>query len=209
MNLQRAAREWSTSPVPVASLRQQWPRFANALDRGAPPITALRLCGLEYWLEGSNAEAARLLGAAAAASRDDPAILADLGCVERLLGKSGEAMRCFLDSLYLDNSQIEVWLNVAMLSVEVGDRDAAEEAYMQALELDADDREAAAGLGQLRLERLAGKAEERLPGLAVECGVGAAPVFACLGQTLYLLGKRRATDPKRSRSRGASATAVG
>ncbi len=157
-----------------------------------PQPMELRRAGLLRWREGRLDEAERLL-AAAIAGAQDPAILAELGCVERLLGKPAAAMRCFLDSLQLDPSQVQVWLNAANLGVEAGDKSAAEEAYIQALELDPRCAEAATGLALLRIERRDYREGARLLSIAVARGGAAAPVYACLGQARYLLGEFEAS----------------
>lgn len=153
----------------------------------------LRLAGLRNWRDGKFEEAQRLL-AAAAACGPDATILAELGCVERLLGKRAEAMRCFLESLQLDASRMQVWLNAASLCVEAGDKSAAEEAYIQALELDPACAEAATGLAMLRIERRDYREAARLLSIAIEAGGASAPIFACLGQARYLLGEFEASS---------------
>lgn len=173
----------------LAAIKEKCPRFALALDQGATLTTALRRSGLEFWREGRIEEAAQMLGLAVSAAADDPVVLAEFGCIQRQLGKRAEAMQCFLNSLYLDCSQVQVWLNAANLSSEAGDRDAAREAYAQALQLEPTCSEAAVGLGLIYVERRDHAAGAMLLAQAVEHGGGTGPVYACLGQALYLLGE--------------------
>ena len=106
----------------LALVRAQHPQFVAALDHGASLLTALRHCGIAFWQDGRLDEAAQMLSAAAAEAPNNPAILADLGCLLRLQGKTAEAMQCFLDSLALNPRQVQVWLNAVSLNNETGDR---------------------------------------------------------------------------------------
>jgi predicted TPR repeat methyltransferase len=178
-----------TSEGEIGERRGPRPELQFARARAAE----LRLAGLRSWRDGACEEAQRLLAAAAACVRD-PKILAELGCVERLLGKRAEAMQCFLESLQLDPSRLQVWLNAASLCVEAGDKSAAEEAYLQALALDSACAEAATGLAMLRIERGDYREAARLLSIAIAGGGASAPIFACLGQARYLLGEFEASS---------------
>jgi hypothetical protein len=70
----------------------QYPQFAAALDQGASLLTALRHCGIAFWQDGRLDEAAQMLSAAAAVAPNNPTILAELGCLLRLQGKTAEAV---------------------------------------------------------------------------------------------------------------------
>ena len=172
----------------LASWRAQYPRFGALVDDGAPSLQALRYLGLALWQDGRLGEAANVLTQAAAEAPADPAMLGELGSLLCAAGRKAEALRCLTASLALAPRQLQVWLNVGGLRVELGDADSAEQAYRAALELDPDSAEAGVGLGLLYIERRRYQDAARLLGAAVARGVTAMPVYACLGQTLYLLG---------------------
>ncbi len=106
-------------------------------------------------------------------------------------------------SLKLDPEQTLVWLTLAGLCNEIGDKTSAEQAFRAALELDSASAEAAAGLGLLYIEMRRFEDAARLLSAAVEHGVTAMPIYACLGQTLYLsvISRRRALCWKKPRAR--------
>ena len=104
------------------------------------------------------------------------------------MAEKAEAMHYLTASLKLDPEQTLVWLTLAGLCNEIGDKTSAEQAFRAALELDSASAEAAAGLGLLYIEMRRFEDAARLLSAAVEHGVTAMPIYACLGQTLYLLG---------------------
>jgi len=173
----------------VAALRARFPQLAAALDQGVSATQALRHFGLIFWREGRLDDAARLLEAANLVAQGNPVVLNELGCLWRALGRKADAMRCFADSLEINPGQVQVWLNAASLSNEIGDKNAAEEAYVQAIQLDPANGEAAAGLGLIHVERRNFGEAARLLTLAAANGVATGPIFACLGQAHYLLGE--------------------
>jgi predicted TPR repeat methyltransferase len=189
MNMNVSTPSQDASVDWLALMRAQHPHLASALDQGASLPTALRHNGIAFWRDGRLGEAWQMLSAAAEVSPGDPLILAELGCLLRLQGKTAEAMRCFLESLAINPRQVQVWLNAASLNNETGDKSAAEKAYLQALALDAACAEAAVGLGLLYVERRQFKEGARLLGIAVDLGFATAPIYACLAQTRYLLGE--------------------
>jgi predicted TPR repeat methyltransferase len=172
----------------LALWRAQYPKFGALVDAGAPPLRALRYLGLSLWHDGRLDDAAEVLTMTATLAPNEPMILAELGSVLCAAGRKAEARAYLTASLKLDPNQKQVWLNVAGLCNETGDKDTAEQAFRAALELDPDSAEAAAGLGLLYIERRRFEDAARLLTAAVERGVTAMPVYACLGRTLYLLG---------------------
>lgn len=172
----------------LALWRARYPKFAGALDRGEPPLKALRYLGLALWQDGALQEAVDVIGAAAEIS-PEPAILADLGGVLSIAGRKAEALQAFTASLEKDPSRAQVWLSVAGLCNEIGDKTSAEHALLAALDLEPQSAEACAGLGLLYLERRRYEDAARLLGEAVARGVTSGAVQACLGQSLYLLGR--------------------
>lgn len=183
------------SPPPMLELqdscalwRVQYPKFGALIDEYASPLQALRYLGLSLWHDGRLDEAAKVLKTTATLAPNDPAILAELGSLLGATGQKAEAMAYLIASLKLDPNQKQVWLNVAGLCNETGDKDTAEQAFRAALELDPDLAEAAAGLGLLYIERRRFEDAARLLTAAVERGITAMPVYACLGRALYLLG---------------------
>lgn len=181
-------------PIPPALVdslalwRARYPKFAALIDRGEPPLKALRYLGLALWQDGSLDDAARVLTAAATLAPNDPAISGELGSVLWAAGQKTEALRRLTASLELDPGQSQVWLNVAGICGEIGDKSTAEHAFRAVLELDPDSAEASAGLGLLYIEQRRFDDAARLLSAAVKRGVTAIPVYACLGQTLFLLG---------------------
>jgi predicted TPR repeat methyltransferase len=189
MTLQRAATAQDVGAETVAALRARFPQLAATLDQGVAPHSALRHYGLMFWREGRLHDAVRLLEAANVVEPADPVIRSELGCLLRALGQKAEALRCFADSLELNPGQVQVWLNAASLSAEIGDRRAAEESYVQAFQLDPNCAEAAAGLGLIQVERRNFAEAARLLAIAVARGGATGPIYACLGQAHFLLGE--------------------
>ncbi|MBY6241240.1 methyltransferase domain-containing protein [Methylosinus sp. Sm6] len=182
-----------SSPFPPVAALEQWraryPKFGAALDRGGSPPSALRYLGLSLWQDGAVPEAVEALEAAAGLAPDDAALLADLGALRSFSGRKADALNAFIASLERDPSRIQVWLGVAGLCNEIGDKDAAENAYVAALELEPASVDACTGLGLIYIER--GRFEDavRLLSGAVARGVESGAVHACLGQSLYLIGR--------------------
>lgn len=172
----------------LALWRAQYPRFGALIDDGAAAPRALRYLGLALWQDGRLGEAASVLTQAAAAAPADPVMLGELGSLLCAAGRKAEALGCLVASLALAPNQAQVWLNVGGLRVELGDKDMAEQAYRAALDLDPDCAEAGVGLGLLYIERRRYREAVQLLDAAVARGVTAMPVYACLGQTLFLLG---------------------
>lgn len=173
----------------LAVWRARHPKFASALDRGDPPAKALRFLGLALWQEDDPEEAVTALAAANSLAPDDAAILSDLAGALSVVGRKAEALEAFIASLERDPSCPQVWLGAAALSNEVGDKTSAEHAFLAALELDPHSAEACAGLGLLYLERARFEEAAQLLGDAVARGVEDGATFACLGQSLFLLGR--------------------
>jgi Flp pilus assembly protein TadD len=168
--------------------REKYPKFGALIDQGASPLATLRYLGLLLWQDGCLDDAASVLTKAATLAPNEPTILGELGGVLRAAGQKTNAMRYLTASLKLDPKQPLVWLNVAGLCNETGDKISAEDAFRAALELEPASAEAAAGLGLLYIEwRRFGDAA-RLLSAAAERGVTTPAIYACLGQTLYLLG---------------------
>ena len=168
--------------------RAQYPKFGALIDEGMPPLTTLRYLGLVLWGDGRLNEAASVLSKAVGLAPDEPVLLGELGSLLRAGGRKTEAMHYLTASLKLDPTQTLVWLNVAGLCNESGDKNSAEHAFRAALDLDSTSAEAAAGLGLLYIETRRFEDAARLLSAAVERGVTAMAIYACLGQTLYLLG---------------------
>jgi predicted TPR repeat methyltransferase len=184
------------SPPPTPALadalalwRARYPKFAAALDAGEPPVKALRYLGLALWQDRAIDEAVAVLGAAAALAPGDPALLADLGGALSAAGRKSEALPAYIASIEADSSRPLVWLAVAGLCNEIGDKTTAEQAYRAALELDPDLAEASAALGLLYLENRRFEDGARLLRTAVERGVATVAIHACFGQTLFQLGE--------------------
>ena len=168
--------------------RSQYPKYGALIDEGAPPLTTLRYLGLVLWGDGRLDDAVCVLTKAVSLVPNEPVILGELGSLLRAGGRKSEAMHYLTASLKLDPEQTLVWLTLAGLCNEVGDKTSAEQAFRAALELDSASAEAAAGLGLLYIEMRRFEDAARLLSAAVEHGVTAMPIYACLGQTLYLLG---------------------
>ena len=168
--------------------RSQYPKYGALIDEGAPPLTTLRYLGLVLWGDGRLDDAASVLTKAVSLAPNEPVILGELGSILRAGGRKTEAMHYLTASLKLDPEQTLVWLTLAGLCNEIGDKTSAEQAFRAALELDSASAEAAAGLGLLYIEMRRFEDAARLLSAAVEHGVTAMPIYACLGQTLYLLG---------------------
>jgi predicted TPR repeat methyltransferase len=183
------------SPLPMHELQDllalwgaQYPQFTALIDQGAPPQKALRYLGLSLWQDGRLDAAAKVLTTTAALAPNEPMLLAEVGSLLCAAGRRDEAMAYLIASLKLDPNQTQVWLSVAGLCNATGDKDTSEKAFRAALELDPSSAEAAAGLGLLYIERRRFEDAARLLTAAVERGITAMPVYACLGRTLYLLG---------------------
>lgn len=183
-------------PPPVPALvdslslwRARYPKFAAALEAGQRPPEALRYLGLALWQDGALAEGLEAMRLATLIAPKEPALLADLGGLLSLAGRKTEALQAFTASLEQDPSRPHIWLSVAALCNEIGDKTAAEHALLAALELEPQSAEACTGLGLLYLERRRYEEAARLLGEAVARGVASGAVHACLGQSLYLLGR--------------------
>jgi predicted TPR repeat methyltransferase/Flp pilus assembly protein TadD len=168
--------------------RARYPKFAAALDGGESPVKALRYLGLALWQDGDLAAAADVLTAAAKLAPAEPTILGELGSLLCLAGRKVEALQYLSASLQRDPRQTQVWLTVAGLCNEIGDKTTAEQAFRAALDLDPYSAEAAAGLGLLYLETHRFEDAVRLLTEALERGATAFAIHACLGQALYQLG---------------------
>ena len=179
----------SLPAVPELQLWQErYPKFGVLIDQGEPPARALRFLGLSLWNDGLLEDAAKILTTAASLAPNEPMILGELGCLLCAVGRKAEAMHYLTASLKLHPGQKQVWLNVAGLCNETGAKDTAEQAFRAALDLDPTSAEAAAGLGLLYIERHRFQDAAQMLSAAVENGVTAMPVYACLGRALYLLG---------------------
>ena len=176
-------------PESFALWRAQYPRFGALIDDGGPQQRALRYLGLALWEDGRLADAANVLSQAAALAPPDPTILGELGSVLCAAGRKVEALRHLTMSLNLAPDRTAVWLTVAGLCVELGNKETAEKAFRAALELDPASADAAAGLGLLCIGDRRFDEAAQLLSAAVARGVTAMPVYACLGQTLFLLGE--------------------
>ncbi len=187
-------------PGSLALWRSQYPQFGALVDGGAPPAKALRFLGLALWQDGRLDDAAEVMKAASSVA-PDPTVLGELGSVLWAAGRKIEARGQFTASLRLAPNQSQVWLNVAGLSNELGDKTMAERAFRTVLELDPTSADAAAGLGLLCIERRRYAEAAEMLTAAVERGVTAMPVYACLGQTLFLLGDFSERAPRWKRRR--------
>jgi predicted TPR repeat methyltransferase/Flp pilus assembly protein TadD len=169
--------------------RARFPRFAEMMDAGESPVKALRYLGLGLWQEGDVTGAVAALTTAASLTPEDAHLLADLGAVLWLDGRKADALQCFIASLERDPSRVQVWLTVASLCNEIGETATAEHSYLAALDLDPACAEAATGLGLICLEsRRYDEAVTLLRG-ALDRGVATPGLYACYGQTLYLIGE--------------------
>lgn len=162
--------------------RSQYPKYGALIDEGVPPLTTLRYLGLVLWGDGRLDDAASVLTKAVSLAPNEPVILGELGSLLRAGGRKTEAMHYLTASLKLDPEQTLVWLTLAGLCNEIGDKTSAEQAFRAALELDSTSAEAAAGLGLLYIEMRRFEDAARLLNAAVEHGVTAMPIYACLGQ---------------------------
>lgn len=182
-----------SSPFPPVAALEHWraryPKFDVALERGESPPSALRYLGLSLWQDGAIAEAIEALESAAVLAPTDAALLADLGALLSFAGRKADALNAFIASLERDASRAQVWLGVAGLCNEIGDKTAAENAFVAALELEPASAEACTGLGLIYIERGRFDDAVRLLGDAVARGVDSGSVHACLGQSLYLIGR--------------------
>jgi predicted TPR repeat methyltransferase len=112
--------------------RSQYPKYGALIDEGAPPLTTRRLD-----------DAACVLTKAVSLAPNEPVILGELGSLLRAGGRKAEAMHYLSASLKLDPEQTLVWLTLAGLCNEIGDKTSAEQAFRAALELDSASAEAA------------------------------------------------------------------
>ncbi len=169
--------------------RALYPKFGALIDEGTPLVKALRFLGLALWQDRRLHDAAEVLKMAASLAQNDPVILAELGSLLCAAGRKIEAVQYLSASLELDPHQTQTWLNVAGLCNEIGNKGTAEQAFQAALDLDPHSAEATAGLGLLYIESRRFEDAARLLTAAVERGVTAMAIYACLGQTLHLLGE--------------------
>jgi predicted TPR repeat methyltransferase/Flp pilus assembly protein TadD len=169
--------------------KAQYPRFRTLLEEGTPKAKALRFLGLALWQDERLDEAANVLTVTASLAPGEPTVLSELGSLLCATGRKAEALSFLSASLKLDPCQARVWINVAAIGAETGNRLLAEKAFLAALDLAPDTPEALAGLGLLYIEMRRFDEAARLLRAAVERGVSAMAVYACLGQTLYLLGE--------------------
>jgi predicted TPR repeat methyltransferase len=182
-----------SSPFPPVAALEQWraryPKFGAALDRGESPPAALRYLGLSLWQDGAVPEAIEALDSAVGLAPENADLLADLGALLSVAGRKADALNAYIASLERDPSRAQVWLGVAGLCNELGDKAAAENAYVAALDLEPGAAEACTGLGLIYIERGRFDDAVRLLGDAVARGVESGAVQACLGQSLYLIGR--------------------
>lgn len=140
----------------------------------------LRLIGwIAFWQDGRLDEAAQMLSAAAVAP-NNPAILAELGCLLRLQGKTAEAMQCFLDLLALNPRQVQVWLNAASLNNETCDKSAAEKALSPGARARYGMRGSSGGAGSPLCRAAPIQGGSASPRCCRRAGLATAPIYACL-----------------------------
>jgi len=173
----------------LAVWRARFPHFAAMIDAGESPVKALRYLGLGLWQEGDVTGAVAALTTAASLTPEDAALLADLGSVLWLDDRKADALACFIASIERDPSRVQAWLTVAGLCNEIGEIATAEHAYRAALDLDPASAEAATGLGLICLESRRYDEAVALLRAALERGVATPGIYACYGQTLYLIGE--------------------
>ena len=173
----------------LAVWRARFPRFAAMIDAGESPVKALRYLGLGLWQEGDVTGAVAALTTAASLTPDDAALLADLGAVLWLDGRKADALQCFIASIERDPSRVQIWLTVASLCNEIGEIATAEHSYLAALDLDPASAEAATGLGLICLESRRYDDAVALLRAALERGADTPGLYACYGQTLFLIGE--------------------
>lgn len=175
-------------PDPIAAIQRDYPKFAQMIAAGEPHGRALRYLGLALWQDNRLEDAVNVLGITASLHPNEPRLLAELGSLLYATGRTVEALQVMTTSLELEPTQVQVWLNVANLCMGAGETLTAEQAFKAALEFDPSSPDAAAGLGLLYIEnRLFDEAAVLLKS-SIANGVTAMAVYACLGQTLFMLG---------------------
>jgi predicted TPR repeat methyltransferase len=163
------------------------PATAEADARRATAM-ALRRLGLSLWSDGRLAEAIGVFHEAASREPDDARILAELGTLLTATGRDAEAAEFLARSLKSDPSPAVVWISYANALRACADPLAAEAALRRALKIDPDNLNARIGLGLLLFEvRQFREAAYHLEA-AIHAGANDHTVFACLGETSYLIG---------------------
>ena len=111
-------------------------------------IDATHYMGMLAYQRGNLDAAMRLLGNAARARPDDPAILANLGLLFRATGHPEHAERVLARSVELRPQQSEAWLNLAQIRSAAGRMDDAMVCFRKVLEFSPGHRRARVGLGR-------------------------------------------------------------
>ncbi|WOJ90414.1 methyltransferase domain-containing protein [Methylocapsa polymorpha] len=176
--LENQLRSWMT----------QYPRSRQLFAEGAPLATIFRYCGLALWSDKRFNEATSALSTATRLAPNEPTNLAELGGALRAAGKLADARDVLVASLALDRDQLQTWLILAGVENEIGDKAAAENAFLEALRIDASSAEALTGLGLLHFELRRFRSSADLLSRALSESVVSMAIYACLGQALYLLG---------------------
>jgi predicted TPR repeat methyltransferase/Flp pilus assembly protein TadD len=160
-----------------------------ALGDNPAQVTMLRRLGLALWRDGQIADAAAVLDAAVSLQPTDPRLLAELGAVLFAAGRKAEALQALQRSTSLDAMQLQTWINLACLYQDMGSVEQSEDAFRAALMLDASSVQALAGLGLLLAEQQRNREAVHLLAAAVAYGMDDPAVYACLGQTCFVVGE--------------------
>ena len=111
-------------------------------------IDATHYMGMLAYQRGNLDAAMRLLGDAARARPDDPAILANLGLLFRATGHPDHAERVLARSVELRPQQSEAWLNLAQIRSAAGRMEDAMVCFHKVLEFSPGHSRARVGLGR-------------------------------------------------------------
>jgi len=164
-------------------------KYRQLIDSGTAAPASLRQFALELWQQGRLTEARDLFTIIVGLLPNQPQLLAELGSLHLATGQTPEAICNLTSSLSLDPSQILVWINVATACGAAGEMGAAEKAFSTALELDPSSVEATTGLGLLYIRQTHYDLAANYLRGAIRRGLDTPSVYACLGQSLFLLGE--------------------
>lgn len=178
--------------------RQQSPDFVARVAAGMPMPVALRYLALQLWQEGRLADAIGILRHVVMLAPGQAQPMAELASLLVATDRNVEALNYLASSLQLNPNQPAAWLTVATICVAAGDLSSAENAFRTTLELDPSSVEAITGLGLLHIRLV--RFSEAVAHLeaAVNRGVNAPSVYACLGEAHFHTGDfKRALGPLR------------
>jgi predicted TPR repeat methyltransferase len=159
------------------------------VSEDAARAALLRHSGLQLWLDRRFDEAVRAFREAAKFAPEDSRILAELGSLLSATRENAEARQCLLASLKLNPQEPQTWLSLAALDTQSGNKRGAEDAFVEALRINPNCKEALTGLGLLHFELRRFRSAARLLSSALQFGAVSMPVYACLGETQYILGQ--------------------